>query len=379
MKKITDWGAWISLAAVLAVGVAVMLRLAPASPAIAAEKTEKPQRAEKREAAEKLEGAEKLQGAEKADPDAKGGQGEKPATDERDQSATLAMVSGVPAKPEVGPSPKPTAPGRAGYRLNHPDATHVLARSLDEISGLSASSEPDNLWAIHDERSTLFRISATDGSVLHEINFGKHGDYEAVEEVGDRVYIARSDGVLVVVDPKGGVPTRLNFETRLGLDCDLEGMAHEAQKKRLLLSCKNESRKSSKTNKAFEIYAMGLDSKELAKDPVYVLTEEQIDAYLAAHPEREEFKRLKGKSFAPSGLAVHPRTGEIYVASTRGNMVVVLDPKGALVRVDWLDPAVHPQPEGIAFRPDGTLFISSEAHGKRALLHVFKFHPEGKE
>ena len=85
------------------------------------------------------------------------------------------------------------------------------------------------------------------------------------------------------------------------------------------------------------------------------------------------------KFFAPSGITVHPDTAEIYILSTRGKMVVVLDPKGELVRVYALDPSVHLQPEGIAFAPDGTLFIGNEAHGKSAQLHTFKFKQATKD
>ncbi len=281
----------------------------------------------------------------------------------------VAPVDAGPAE-VLAPASQSEAPG---YRLNAPDATAVLSPILNEISGLSPSKEPDSLWAVHDERGTLFRISVKDGSVLQEVSLGKKGDYEGVEEVGDIVYVARSEGILLVVDPKaGGEPTRLNFQKQLGLACDLEGLAYEPKQKRLLLTCKNEGSKSRRSNKSFEIFAMDLESRKIHREAVYVLTEQQIDAYIAAHPDMTQFKKAKGNNFAPSGVAVHPETGEIYILSTRAKMVVVLDTQGGLVRAYALDPAVHPQPEGIAFGPDGTLFISSEAHGKRALLQTFK-------
>ncbi len=287
--------------------------------------------------------------------------------------APVAMPdAGEPGKDDATPPAPPV-----GYQLNKPDSTFVLSKTLDEISGLSASKEPDSLWAVHDERPTLFRISTKDGEILQEIDLKRRGDYETVEEVEDKVYVGRSEGAVMVVDPvNGGEPELIDFKDRLGLACDMEGIAYEPRRKRLLLSCKNEASKSRKTRKAFEIYSLPIGLKSLHREPAYVLQEASIDDYIKAHPEQPELKGMQGKSFASSGMAVHPKTGDLYIISTRAKMLIVLGDGGALTRVDALDPAIFAQPEGIAFTADGTLFISNEAHGKRATLLGFKYVEE---
>ena len=351
MKKPVDWGAWLSMAAVVAVCVAIAVRLAPGSPD--AEPTAVAPDVRKAEAAP----VNKADKADNVEPAAVAPEVAEPAR----STATDAGVAEA-------------APQQAGYHLNTPDGTLTLGKNLNEISGLSASSDPNSLWAVHDERGTLFRLSIKDGSVLQEIDLGKRGDYEGVEEAEGHVYVARSEGVLFDVDPKGGgEPKKLTFHSELGLACDLEGLAYQQKLKRLLLTCKNEGSKSRRSNKAFEVYAMPLESKKVPREPAYVLDEKTIEEYIAAHPGQADLKGAKGKSFAPSGISVHPQTGEIYLVSTRGKMVVVLDEKGTLVRAYGLDPVVHAQPEGITITPDGTLFISNEAHGKQALIHRFSF------
>jgi len=262
----------------------------------------------------------------------------------------------------------------SGYDLNKPDRILVLPKTLDEISGLSLSKEPDSLWVVNDERPTLFRISTKDGEVIQEVDLKQRGDYESVEEVDDKVYVGRSEGAVMVVDPvNGGDPQYLDFKERLGLACDMEGIAYEPRRKRLLLSCKNEGAKHRKTKKAFEIYSMPIRGTKLHREPAFVLQEASIDDYIKAHPEQTDLKGFYGKNFAPSGLAVNPKTGNLYILSTRAKMLVVLDDGGALARVDALDTAVYAQPEGIAFDADGTMYISNEAHGKRATLCVIPF------
>jgi uncharacterized protein YjiK len=78
----------------------------------------------------------------------------------------------------------------------------------------------------------------------------------------------------------------------------------------------------------------------------------------------------------PSGIAVHPKTGELYLVSTKARLFMVLDPTGVVLRIEHLDRAVHPQPEGISFTADGTMFISSEGRGGTAVLNRFSPAPE---
>ena len=65
--------------------------------------------------------------------------------------------------------------------------------------------------------------------------------------------------------------------------------------------------------------------------------------------------------FYPSAVAVHPVSGDIYVLSTK-------DTKGLaqygrdekLKSFQWIDKELMPQPEGLCFSPEGSLYISTE-------------------
>ncbi len=327
--KHTDWGTWLSLAAVGAVCVVVAVKEMPA-----------------RESAPAAPGVERSarvdrSAASRRPPEKKA---EEPAAAPKDTE---------PRKPAE----------RSSYDLNKPARSIELSKELNEISGLGMAGDGKSLWAVHDERGVLFRISAEDGSVVQEIDLGKRGDFEGVEEVDGRVYVARSEGVMLVIDPTGQREAeRLTFARDLGLACDLEGVAYDAQEKRLLLACKNEGwRSSKKSEKVYEIYAMSLDTQKVKDEPVITLSMKELEAH-----------DLKAKQFGPSGIAVHPATGEIYVISARGEAMVVLGRDGSIVRAEKIDSDVHLQPEGIAFSADGTMYVSDEAKGKRAKLHLIK-------
>ncbi|MBK7408618.1 MAG: SdiA-regulated domain-containing protein [Saprospirales bacterium] len=82
-------------------------------------------------------------------------------------------------------------------------------------------------------------------------------------------------------------------------------------------------------------------------------------------------------AFAPSALAIHPLTGHLYLLSSVGKLLVVLDREtGAIIYVQKLKKSVHPQPEGICFDPDGTMYISNEGKDGNGLIHKFAYLPK---
>ena len=77
--------------------------------------------------------------------------------------------------------------------------------------------------------------------------------------------------------------------------------------------------------------------------------------------------------FKPSALAVHPITGELFVLSSVLKVLVVLAEDGSITAVLPLDGELLEQPEGMAFLPNGDLFISSEGVKKKARLLRFNY------
>jgi DNA-binding beta-propeller fold protein YncE len=87
-----------------------------------------------------------------------------------------------------------------------------------------------------------------------------------------------------------------------------------------------------------------------------------------------EFFNPKGEilGFSPSSIAVHPITGHLYITSSKGKMILVLSPDGKILHIEKLQKPIHPQPEGLCFEKDGTMWISNEAK-KAAPARVYQF------
>lgn len=277
-------------------------------------------------------------------------------------------------------------PGGSGPAVVDPDKYHFryelrdtgpglkLSRELKEISALGLSADGTCLLAVNDEEGKVFFLDKNKGRILGELAFGQAGDYEGVEMVGLNIYIARSDGTIFEVEHSGKAKTEATvYATGLDADYDVEGLAYDQPNRRLLLACKGIAGRGPEFENKRAVYAFSLDSMRLSGQPAYLLGE---DMPVAEEAIREAWwPDVLAGQFAPSGIAVHPITGHIYILSSKGKAraVLVMSSAGELLSIRELDKDPFNQPEGICFEPDGTMYISTEAKGKRGRGRVFRF------
>lgn len=119
--------------------------------------------------------------------------------------------------------------------------------------------------------------------------------------------------------------------------------------------------------KSRSIYRVIIEDKNFKKKPRYIIDGKAYNKML----EEKGFNKKKHKPFKPSGVAVHPKTKDIFVIGTVGKMMIILSPEGDIKDLIPLDPKLFRQPEGICFSPKGDLYISSEGKGKKG--YILKF------
>jgi uncharacterized protein YjiK len=237
------------------------------------------------------------------------------------------------------------------YDFENPTEKYDLPDKLKEISGLSYYKK-NQLVCVNDEQGKIFIYDINEKKIVDKIPFGKDGDYEGVEVVGDEVFVLKSNGKLK------GFKIGEAFEREI--DCsepeviEYEGLGYDAKSKYLLLVAKQ--RKKDVDDKKM-IYAYDFDRKVLFKH--------------IAIPEEQVKDEANGKDFRPSGIAVHPQTGQTFIIASDGKKLLILSEKGQKEALISLNPKVFKQPEGICFSPDGQLFISSE--GKDGDGYILRF------
>lgn len=258
----------------------------------------------------------------------------------------------------VTEEPAPAADD-APFDFSKPDISVELPDELVEISGVTVLSN-GLLGAVQDEMGVIFLIDQETGAIESRIPFGESGDYEGVEKVEDRLFVLMSNGTLIEASGwDGGDPQTRTHKTDLKSKNDTEGLAYDARQGRLLIAAKEEPGSGLKKDQK-AIYAFDLETETLSSEPAYVIDGKEVERQAGG----------KGK-FKPSALAVHPATGEIYVLSSVNKAVAILGADGALKQVWPLSDDLYVQPEGLAFSPDGTLYLTSEGGKGKGMLFRF--------
>ena len=241
------------------------------------------------------------------------------------------------------------------YSVHAPELLVDLPDELEEISGLTLDG--DDLLAIQDENGIIFRVSSEDGSIKERILFADDGDYEGVALVGQDIWVAKSNGHLYQVSAPGQPDQQVTrHKTWLDQDYDVEGLYYDAEGQRLLLACKEDPPGNGMPKENRYVFSFDLATNQLGKEPAYTFPRQN--------------------KFSPSGLAVHPHSGNLYLTSSVGKQLAIVSPDGKVQLLVNLPRKFFPQPEGICFRPDGTMYISTEARdGKPGRIYRLPLSP----
>jgi uncharacterized protein YjiK len=275
------------------------------------------------------------------------------------------------------------------YNFDHPTKKYFLNADLEEISGLSYYA-PNQLACVQDEAGKLFIYDLNRKRISKRLRFGKDGDYEGVEVVNGMIYVLHSDGKLFrfKLAPKEELQVD-ELKIDLPGKLDIEGLGYDPQRKSLLLAIKNQLINDDENVKEKAIYAYRLDSNRIDPAPVWLFRKKNLKKFLDIYESQAQKKQEEGEEhskkkereeedliFKPSGIAVHPKTGHLYIIASEGKRLLVVDRKGEIVIAVKLAPRMLKQPEGICFAPNGDLFIASEGREGDGFILKFNYQPK---
>lgn len=273
------------------------------------------------------------------------------------------------------------------YHINEPDTTFRMPASLLEISGIALSQDGTKILAQNDEDGAVFVLDKASGEILNRFSFGKPGDYEDIEVVGDRVYVVKSNSNLFEIRHLGTPEQEtIKHSSFLTKDYDVEGLCYDPRTHSLLLACKGIAGEEAlyEGNKA--IYRFRLETEHMEAVPPYLINLDAVSTFLEHNPDLNRIEKLVDffdpesdeRGFSPSAIAIHPISGHFYITSSVGKVLLVMDQGGIILHVEKLDKSVHPQPEGLFFDADGTLYLSSEGKKSYGRIHRFRYNSSQK-
>ncbi len=272
-------------------------------------------------------------------------------------------------KPKM--SPHPTLPDYPfPYQLDQPAEKFLLPPELVEISGLAWVKE-GVLATVQDEEGNIYLFDLSVGVVTEKIKFGDPGDYEGIAVKGEDFWVVSSNGNLYEVEQNGQVN---QIETFLNKDYDVEGLEWYAEKGFFLLACKGFPGEGATLKDKKTCYAYDPATGVLSDQPFLVIDLEEVKQRNSREQGDNASPSIKLKKvFQPSGIGIHPLSGDFYLISSVGKKLVVLASSGQLLHIASLDYPYFSQPEGICFSPEGIMYISTEGSGSTG--KIFRFDP----
>ena len=250
------------------------------------------------------------------------------------------------------------------YDLDTPDKVCKLPNKLLEVSGIYSIGKK-RLVCVEDEHQRIYFFDLKKGEVYDHVGNGDKGDCEDIVILGKTAYVllAEKCAIYEYKDFRASMKHPEKHPLKISEAYDPEGLGYDPKRKSLLVACKGSPHKKSPLRKVLRF-----DLRKGKCRPQLYFT---IDG-------RKLRRRNSDKTFNPSGIAIHPKTRDIYMIGTKGlKLIVRLDKKGKrILGKKKLDKKIYTQPEGIAFSKKGDLFISSEGDegsGKKA--KIFRFKP----
>jgi uncharacterized protein YjiK len=266
------------------------------------------------------------------------------------------------------------------YNIHDEDELYILPNVLNEISGIEYI-ENDKLYCINDEDGILFVYDLSEEKIINEISFGKSGDYEDLAIIDSLLYVLKSNGTIYRFNIYSGeIENKAEkINSKLHKTCDAEGLCYDRENNRLLIACKGSAGNVTIYKFKKAIYSFDLTTNTLEAKPVYIIDNSEIQELKNTGNTQKAYDKFasvmggENTTFNPSAIAIHPITGDIYILSSVGKLLLVMSSNGTIHYTISLKRSKFKQPEGLTFDKNGAMYISNEGRGGKANIKVFNY------
>ncbi len=254
------------------------------------------------------------------------------------------------------------------YRIDKPKRSQ-LGKALNEISGICFTGNA-SLLAITDSKEKVVLIDTKTKKLKDYTNkvVPPDSDLEDIVQVDSTIYLLMSKGIIKEI-PQGAKDTASVKTYELGLSGsnDFETIYYDPTAKGLVLLCKTCAHEKGEGIRT--AFRFDLSTKTFDTTAFFTISKEEVKKLL----KNDDAK------FDPSAAAIHPLNKRLYILSSAGNLLVITDTRGKVIEAYRLNPDDFPQAEGIAFAPNGDMYISNEGKYGRPTLLYFPYLQNGKK
>ncbi len=256
-----------------------------------------------------------------------------------------------------------------GYHINTPQKLE-LGKVLNEISGITYNNDHNTLLAICDSKEKIFELNVKKPKLKDYTDkvVGPDSDLEDLVKVNETVYLLSSNGTIHEVNNSQKDSTvNQSFPFWSSDQNDFESLYYDPSVKSLVMICKTCSFDKGKQIRS--AFRFDLETHSFDTTAFFEISTEEVKKVMKDNDVK----------FDPSAAAIHPMNKKLYILSSAGNALVITDTRGKVIEGYHLNPDEDPQAEGIAFAPNGDMYISNEGKYGKPTLQVFHFQNDKKK
>lgn len=245
-----------------------------------------------------------------------------------------------------------------------------LHETLDEISGITVYQD-SLILCVEDENGKVYFLNPGTNKITRTLSFGDKGDYEGVAYRNGFIYVLRSDGALFRISDQPDNEKVAESYSLPYQHLDMEGLCFDPVTGDLLVAAKSAG---GEFKDQVPVFLFSLQELKFREKPLVVIPKNSIVKQDKKKSDKKDDKKDK-EGFSPSEIAVNPENSNLIFLDSPNNKWFEFTRKGELVNSVKLDKDLLPQPEGLTYANDGSVWISTEGKGEGAVLVNIK---EGK-
>lgn len=172
-----------------------------------------------------------------------------------------------------------------------------LQHDMEEVSGLQWVGE-DQLWAIEDESSIIYRLDPKNGKILKKRKFAKNKDIEDLLEINNVAWVLQSNGTLYEVEsPLTKYGQTMEYHFPIKEKRDIEAIIASKTEPYLYILCK--ACKWDLGPEQSSVFRFDLTTKRYDTIPFATLKRKDIQPLL-------NYQTEEPLDIQPSAAALHP-------------------------------------------------------------------------
>jgi hypothetical protein len=247
-----------------------------------------------------------------------------------------------------------------GYDFSNP-VKYLMKEELDEISGIIYMNDPPRIVTLNDEEGKLYTVNLESSEKPGHFKFAKKGDFEDLCFDGQYWYAMKSKGIVFRIKNAFSDSFSVKEFPFPEMGNEFETIFYDPSVKKTIILCKQ---CLTSVNGRVPAYSLDTTTSTFPYEPMY-------------SPDTLSIMNMLGKKkikFRPSGAAINPLTGELYILASSDKLLLIMK-GGEIMQVIKLSKNLFRQPEGITFAPNGDLYISNEAKDAIGNILLFRYDP----